>query len=95
MGADGQPLSRENWKILYADSEETRSGNRTADKIFDLQESTFWSAVDNAAYPHQVVIDLGKDAVVTGFRYLPRAEKGCPGMIKDYRVYLKGTPFKY
>jgi beta-galactosidase len=95
LGADGQPLSRENWKILYADSEETRSGNRTADKIFDLQESTFWSAVDNAAYPHQVVIDLGKDAVVTGFRYLPRAEKGCPGMIKDYRVYLKGTPFKY
>ncbi len=95
LGADGQPLSRENWKILYADSEETRSGNRTADKIFDLQESTFWSAVDNAAYPHQVVIDLGKDAVVTGFRYLPRAEKGCPGMIKDYKVYVKGTPFKY
>ena len=95
LGADGQPLSRENWKILYADSEETRSGNRTADKIFDLQESTFWSAVDNAAYPHQVVIDLGKDAVVTGFRYLPRAEKGCPGMIKDYKVYVKVGAFKY
>jgi len=95
LGADGQPLSRENWKILYADSEETRSGNRTADKIFDLQESTFWSAVDNAAYPHQVVIDLGKDAVVTGFRYLPRAEKGCPGMIKDYKVYVKAGAFKY
>ncbi|WP_321437038.1 beta-galactosidase [uncultured Bacteroides sp.] len=95
LGADGQPLSRENWKILYADSEETRSGNRTADKIFDLQESTFWSAVDNASYPHQVVIDLGKEAVITGFRYLPRAEKECPGMIKDYKVYVKSTAFKY
>ena len=95
LGADGQPVSRERWRILYADSEETRSGNRTADKIFDLQESTFWSAVDNAAYPHQVVIDLGKDTQITGFRYLPRAEKGCPGMIKDYKVYVKATPFKY
>jgi len=95
LGADGQPLSRENWKILYADSEETRSGNRTADKIFDLQESTFWSAVDNASYPHQVVIDLGKEAVITGFRYLPRAEKECPGMIKDYKIYVKSAAFKY
>ena len=27
----GQKIPRENWKIVYADSEETRSGNRTAD----------------------------------------------------------------
>ena len=51
----GQKIPRENWKIVYADSEETRSGNRTADKIYDLQESTFWQTVDNVAYPHQVV----------------------------------------
>ena len=51
LGADGKPVSREHWKIRYADSEETRSGNRTADKIFDLQESTFWMTVDNVAYP--------------------------------------------
>ena len=72
---NGKPVSRENWKIVYADSEETRSGNRTADKIFDLQESTFWQTVDNVAYPHQVVIDLGKEYKVTGFRILPRAEQ--------------------
>ena len=48
---NGKPVSRENWKIVYADSEETRSGNRTADKVFDLQESTFWQTVDNTAYP--------------------------------------------
>lgn len=71
---NGKPVSRENWKIVYADSEETRSGNRTADKVFDLQESTFWQTVDNTAYPHQIVIDLGKEYNVTGFRMLPRAE---------------------
>ena len=91
----GQKISRENWKIVYADSEETRSGNRTADKIYDLQESTFWQTVDNTAYPHQVVIDLGKEYNVTGFRILPRAEQGAPGMIKDYKVYVKATGFGY
>ncbi|GAE82746.1 beta-galactosidase [Bacteroides reticulotermitis JCM 10512] len=95
LGADGKPVSREHWTIRYADSEETRSGNRTADKIFDLQESTFWMTVDNVAYPHQVVIDLSKIETVTGFRYLPRAEKGYPGMIKEYRIYVQPTGFKY
>ena len=95
LGADGQPVSREHWKIRYADSEETRSGNRTADKIFDLQESTFWMTVDNVPYPHQLVIDLDKNETITGFRYLPRAEKGYPGMIKDYRVYIKPGDFNY
>lgn len=95
LGADGKPVSREHWKILYADSEETRSGNRTADKIFDLQESTFWMTVDNVAYPHQLVIDLDKEQVVTGFRYLPRAEKGYPGMIREYRIYVKPADFNY
>lgn len=95
LGANHQPISREHWKIRYADSEETRSGNRTADKIFDLQESTFWMTVDNTPYPHQLVIDIDTPQVITGFRYLPRAEKGYPGMIKDYRIYVKPTPFNY
>ncbi len=95
LGADGKAVSREKWNIRYADSEETRSGNRTADKIYDLQESTFWQTVDNTAYPHQLVIDLGKEYTVTGFRMLPRAEQGAPGLIKDYRVYVKTSDFKY
>ncbi len=95
LGVDGQPVSRQNWKIRYADSEETRSGNCTADKIFDLQESTYWMTVDNASYPHQLVLDLGKVETVTGFRYLPRAEKNYPGMIREYRVYVKYLDFKY
>lgn len=95
LGENSKPVSRENWKIAYTDSEETRSGNRTADKIFDLQESTFWQTVDNTAYPHQVVIDLGKEYKVTGFRMLPRAEKNAPGLIKDYSVYVKKGNFKY
>ena len=95
LGADGNPVSREHWKIRYADSEETRSGNYTADKIFNPQESNYWMTVDNVPYPHYLVIDLDEVQTITGFRYLPRAEKGYPGMIKDYRVYVKANDFNY
>lgn len=93
LGVDRQPISREFWKILYADSEEVNNGNRTADKIFDLQESTFWMTDPKDVYPHQILIDLGKENQVTGFRYLPRSEQGYPGMINEYRLYIKSSPF--
>ncbi|MCD7848729.1 MAG: beta-galactosidase [Parabacteroides sp.] len=95
LGENGKPLSRQHWQIAYADSEETQGGNFTADKIFDLQESTYWSTVRGDKYPHQVVIDLREDVVITGFQYLPRAEEGCPGMIKEYKAYTKMSPFKF
>lgn len=95
LDENGKPLSRQHWQIAYADSEETQGGNFTADKIFDLQESTYWSTTYRAKYPHQVVIDLREDVVISGFRYLPRAEEGYPGMIKDFKAYAKMTPFNF
>jgi len=91
----GQRISREDWKIRYADSEETKSGNRAADKIYDLQESTYWSTTSEAKYPHQIVIDLGKEYSISGFQYLPRMEEGAPNSVKDYKIYLQSSPFKY
>lgn len=93
LDENGKPLPRQHWKIAYADSESTRWGNFTADKIFDLQESTYWNTADKAPYPHQIVIDLREEVTITGFRYLPRAEEGYPGMIKGYKVYVKEEPF--
>lgn len=95
LGKDGKPVPREKWKILYADSENTRNGNRTADKIYDLQESTYWQTVDKIKFPHNIVIDLGNEYEITGFRMLPRAEEGVPGMIKKYSVYVNSNGFKY
>lgn len=95
LDSKGNKISRENWKIAYADSEETRSGNHTADKIYDLQESTYWQTVDNTSYPHQIVIDLGKEYSISGFRMLPRAESELPSIIKDYSIYVKSSDFKY
>ncbi|MEA4918204.1 beta-galactosidase [Proteiniphilum sp.] len=97
LGEDGKPVSRQHWKVVYADSEETNDANNVASNVFDLQESTFWHTDYtglNPDHPHQIVIDLGEDKVISGFSYLPRPESGKPGMIKDYKVYLKKTPFK-
>lgn len=97
IGADGKDLPRDKWEIAYADSEETGRGNYTADKIYDLQESIFWSTQFNKdkVYPHALVLNLGKEETVTGFRYLPRAEENFPGMIKDFKIYIKKDVFKY
>ncbi|MCM1020787.1 MAG: beta-galactosidase [Muribaculum sp.] len=90
---NGQRLSREPWTVYYADSEDIK-GNRSANKIFDLQESTYWSTAKNATYPHYVVLDLGKSHVITGLQYLPRMESNVPGAIKNFRVYVSEKPFK-
>ena len=95
LGADGKPLPRLHWNIVYADSESTGwGGNFTADKVYDLQESTYWSTKEGDKYPHQLVIDLKEPQTISGFRYLPRAEEGYPGMIKGYKAYVKEEAFK-
>ncbi len=94
LGADGKRLSREPWQIAYCDDEDITSGNKTADKIFDLQESTYWSTNRGVKFPHHLIIDLGQDQTFTGFQYLPRVEAGAPESIKHYRIYVKSGAFK-
>ena len=87
QGQDGKRLSRESWTTKYANSEE-ENGNHTGDKVFDLQESTYWQTEKSASAPHLLVIDLGSEQTVKALEYLPRAEQGAPGSIKDFKVYL-------
>ena len=87
QGQDGTRLSREPWKTKYANSEE-ENGNHLGDKVFDLQESTYWQTEKSAQAPHLLVIDLGSEQTVTALEYLPRAEQGAPGSIKSYRIYI-------
>ena len=86
-GTDGNRLSREPWTVKYADSE-NEMGNHTGDKVFDLQESTYWQTQRGSDFPHLLVIDLGSEQQMTALDYLPRAEQGAPGNVKEYRVYI-------
>ncbi len=87
QGTDGKRLSRESWKTKYANSED-EGGNHLGDKVFDLQESTYWQTEKGAAAPHLLVIDLGSVQTIKAFEYLPRAEQGAPGSVKDFRIFL-------
>ena len=93
--ADGERLSREPWKVRYADSEDIQSGNHSADKMYDLQESTYWATQKGVRFPHFVVIDLGKVQTLTEFEYLPRMESNVPGAVGSFRIYAKEKDFNY
>lgn len=94
LDEEGNRLSREPWTVYYADSEDTKRNNRAADKVFDLQESTYWSTKKGDAFPHYIVIDLGSDKKISGIQYLPRMESEVPGAIKDFKVYVSEKAFK-
>ena len=87
QGADGKRISREPWTTKYANSEE-ENGNHTGDKVYDLQESTYWQTEKSATLPHLLVIDLGSEQTISALEYLPRAEQGAPGSVKNYKIYL-------
>ena len=87
QGKDGKRLSRIQWDVKYANSENLQ-GNHTGDKAFDLQESTYWQIEEKASSPHLLVIDLGAEHTITTLEYLPRMEQDAPGNVKKYRVYV-------
>ncbi len=95
MDANGNDLPRQQMHVIYADSEESKAEDGSASNVLDNRPNTFWHTEwkDNRpAHPHQVVIDLGGDKTLTGFRYLPRAGQDS-GHINHYRAFLSETPF--
>ena len=90
----GERLSREPWVVKYADSESVAQNNCNADKIFDLQESTYWKTEEGVEFPHSIVIDLGAEHTISAIQYFPRMEEGAPGSIKEFKLYIKGEEFK-
>lgn len=93
LGVDGKPLSRAAWKCVYADSEDVLSGNHDAEKVFDLQESTYWTVAPDAEAPHCIVIDLGERHKVGGLTVLPRQDNAGADCPAKYAVYVSSEPF--
>ena len=88
LGSEGEEISRENWKIVYVDSQDMETGNNNGEKIFDLQESTYWRSAPGFSFPHLIVIDMGKKETITGIRQLPIVESGAPGAINNFRIFI-------
>jgi beta-galactosidase len=93
--ADGKPIARDDWKVVYADSEEMQGDDGNAENVLDGDDSTFWHSewVDRSpAHPHALVIDFGGNQTIVGVRCLPRQDMP-NGRIKHYRIYLRTEPF--
>lgn len=90
LDGNGQEIPREQCSVIYADSEEMQQENGSAALLMDNQPTTSWQtqwSQKKAAQPHQVIIDLGKAMPISGFRYLPGAQK-TKAKIKDFNLYV-------
>ncbi|MCR5152101.1 MAG: beta-galactosidase [Prevotella sp.] len=83
----GRRISREMWTVVYADSEDD-NGNHLGDKVFDLQESTYWQTERGATLPHLLIIGLGTEETISGLEYLPRVEQDASDGVKDVKIYV-------
>jgi F5/8 type C domain/Putative Ig domain len=87
LGIDGATLSRKGW-VASADSAET--SDRPSNAI-DGDPASLWHTQWYGASPpppHSLIVDLGRSAAVSGFRYLPRQDSVSNGSIARFRFYV-------
>ena len=94
-------VPKTNWKLVFADSQETQCENGAAVNGFDANTITKWHTQycpSTSPLPHEVQIDMGTGYLTNGFRYLPRQDGGTHGRIGQYEFYATnnlsnwGTP---
>ncbi len=91
LDAAGKSISHQNWTIIYVSSEELVKENGSAENAIDGQTFNCWYSEFSSrqpGFPHYLVIDLGKEEVLSGFSYVPVSGKDFKGKIKDYQVFI-------
>jgi alpha-L-fucosidase len=80
-GSEKLDISKKDWKILGINDE-------NVSKILDGNTSTVWHKHGDNIIPFDLVIDLGNNFVVSGFKYLPDQNKWSSGIIANYQFYI-------
>ncbi len=81
-------------KLIYVNSE-SRYNGKLARNAIDGDPRTHWHTQFRDATPahqHELVIDLGAEREIRGFRYLARQDRGWNGAFKDCEFYVANTP---
>jgi alpha-L-fucosidase len=73
-------ISRKSWKVIGIE-------NETVYRVLDGNPSTSWSQSRDLKMPIDLIIDLGNEQNLTGFRYLPDQTRGV-GIITNYQFYV-------
>ena len=74
-------LPRKNWKIVGINDQKAYA-------VLDGNSSTSWHQPKNIRLPIDLIIDLGKELTLVGFRYFPDQGLWGPGIITDYEFYV-------
>ena len=85
------------WKVLRVSSE-SRSNGKDAKSAIDGDPRTWWHSQYQGKlyeYPHELVIDLGAERTIRGFRYLCRQDGGWNGAIKTCEFYVGAKPDQF
>ena len=93
MPQDGL-IPNQDWKVVRASSESQFNG-KLAGNAVDGDADTLWHSQwqDGVKeHPHELVIDLGSEHEVRGFRYLARQDTGWNGTLKDCEFYVADSP---
>jgi hypothetical protein len=91
VGVEFEVIPSADLRIVSVDSE-TLVGDGAADSAIDGRPETFWQTRRDAKasrHPHEVVIALGGEYMVRGFRYLPRQDGKTDGMVGRYSFYVR------
>lgn len=76
-------MPKKDWKIISTD-------DKKAYAVLDGDPATTWHQPKDAKLPSNLVIDLGKEENLTGFRYYPDQGAWGPGIITTYQFYVSG-----
>ncbi len=74
-------LPRKNWKIVGVSDQRVYA-------VLDGNPATAWHPRRNTRLPADLVIDLGRELNLVGFRYFPDQGLWGPGIITDYEFYV-------
>ncbi len=74
-------IEKKNWKIVGTEDEK-------ASAILDGNPATAWHQSKDKKLPVDLIIDLGNEENLSGFRYLPEQTLWNPGIITDYQFYV-------
>ena len=86
-------IPSEDWKVVRVSSE-SRGNGKLARHAVDGDEGTWWHSQfspELRTHPHELVIDLGKEYEIRGFRYLARQDTGWNGALKDCEFYVSAS----
>jgi alpha-L-fucosidase len=81
MSLEKFDICRKDWKIVGIEDER-------ASAILDGNTSTAWHQSNDKKLPVDLVIDLGKEQSLCGFRYFPDQSMWGPGIITNYQFYV-------